>query len=318
MLEKIECGAIAKDILDKVKNGISELIERDNGLDRSDTDTAIISINADEPSRIYMRRKLKDAEYVGVNASHFDLTFDKDADRLEELNRLKQNITAILSSHACYIFQRPIPKEIEQDILNHMLILGQKAGFAADIDALDDLSIPNIYKGNRKGLHPCTAEASYDLIRTHLNDNIKGAEVLIIGRSNLVGKPLTLMLMNAGASVTVIGSTVKSLDSHLKNKDIIVTAVGKANLFNATQLSQNTYVIDVGISRLPNGKITGDMDHSMDSEDMNIKFTPVPKGVGLLTTAYLFLNVYKHLLWIEKCKSEVSIYDQNLLHIFRY
>ena len=160
-----------------------------------------------------------------------------------------------------------------------------------DLDCLSEVSVGRFYKGE-KCFMPCTPNSVITLLKAY-NIEIEGKEVVIIGRSNIVGKPLFQMFLNENATVTVCHSRTKNLKEVCKRADILVVAIGRANFIDSSYVREGAVVIDVGTSEV-NGKITGDVNFD-DVYDKASLITPVPGGVGSLTTTLLLKNVCKEL-----------------------
>lgn len=264
---KVDVEKLVDGILDELTLGVRAL--------PSPVSLGITSTTDDYASSVYMKKKLAVGERVGVKAEIIKLS--------GTIEDVKNGIKKASKEHTAIINQLPLADEYKehQDDLFKIAV--------NDADGLYHLNKAYLYDG--EGLLPCTARGVLYLMEELGKVDIRGAEVLIIGRSNLVGKPLAMRLIAMGASVTIVGSTVKNLKHHLKNKDYIITAVGQDSLFDSNDISNGTFVIDVGITRDANNKLTGDMKHIEDS-DVEYMYTPVPKGVGLLTTAFLYANVF--------------------------
>ena len=183
------------------------------------------------------------------------------------------------SSVTSILVQLPLPKNIDENIIINTI------DYKKDVDGLTDINIAKLYS-NKKGIIPCTAKGIIDLLEFN-KINIEEKNVTIIGRSNLVGKPLAVSLLNKNATVTLCHSKTKNLKIHTKSADIIIVAVGKPGLINQKMVSKDTIIIDVGINRI-NGKICGDADKSVYKKCKAV--TPVPGGVGPMTVYEVLSN----------------------------
>lgn len=228
----------------------------------------IIQVNEDEASNAYVKGKLKDAEEVGINAKvlKFPLNISED----ELILKIKE-INADDKVHGL-IVQMPLPKHINEEHIK-LAIAREK-----DIDGFHPLS----------KLNPCTPQG----IINYLKDNqeiIQSKNAVVIGRSNIVGKPMAKLLLNENANVTILHSKTKfeDLKFYIEHADIIVIAIGKKHFLDEKfNYKKEAIIIDVGINR-ENGKLYGDA-----KEDLNVRFkTPVPGGVGLLTRLTLLKNL---------------------------
>lgn len=179
----------------------------------------------------------------------------------------------------------PLPKHIDQRSITNIINPDK------DLDCLSEISVGRFYKGEKTYL-PCTPNSVITLLK-YYNIEIKGKEVVIIGRSNIVGKPLFQMFLNENATVTVCHSKTKNLKEVCNRADILVVAIGRANFIDSSYVRDGAVVIDVGTSEV-NGKITGDVNFN-DVYDKASFITPVPGGVGSLTTTLLLKNICKEL-----------------------
>ena len=263
LLSGIECRNKLKEKLTKKINKIKEKIT-----------ITVISVGNDEASKIYIKNKIKECQSVNIECQH--LHFEKTTTNelinlITKLNKDK-NITGIL-------VQLPLPKNIEENKVINTI------DYKKDIDGLTKSNIAKLYS-NQKGIIPCTAKGIIDLLEYNKIE-IEGKNITIIGRSNLVGKPLTLALLNKNATVTLCHSKTKDLKKHTKKADIIIVAVGQPSLIKKEMVSNNSIIIDVGINRI-NGKISGDVDKSVYKKCKAI--TPVPGGVGPMTVYEVLSN----------------------------
>ena len=197
-------------------------------------------------------------------------------DLIDKLNKDK-TINGIL-------VQMPLPKHIDETRIQN------KINEYKDVDGLTDINSGRLFH-NKECLLPCTPYGIMELL-DYYNINVEGKNVTIIGKSNLVGKPLSMLMLNKGATVTICHSKTKNISELTKNADILVVAVGKRNLVNANMVKDNVIVIDVGINRDENNHMCGDVDFE-NVKNKASYITPVPYGVGQLTVAMLGVNVYK-------------------------
>ena len=238
-----------------------------------------IQIGNDEASNIYIASKAKAAQNIGIDFYHvhFDNGVDEDTvvSKIKELNN-DDNIHGIL-------IQLPLPKGYdEKKLINY--IKPEK-----DVDGLTQLNVGKLSL-NEDCLVSCTPLGVIELLK-YKNVNISGKHVVIVGRSNLVGKPLIQLFLNENATVTVCHSKTEDLKNFTKQADILVVAVGKKHLIKSDMVKDGVVVIDVGITR-ENGKIYGDVD--FDNVITKSKLiTPVPGGVGPMTITMLLNNVVK-------------------------
>ena len=240
----------------------------------------VIQVGNDEASNIYVRQKKNMAAFLGYTFNHISLeeniTEEELLDLIDKLNKDK-TINGIL-------VQMPLPKHIDEARIQN------KINEYKDVDGLTDINSGRLFH-NKECLLPCTPYGIMELL-DYYNINVEGKNVTIIGKSNLVGKPLSMLMLNKGATVTICHSKTKNISELTKNADILVVAVGKRNLVNANMVKDNAIVIDVGINRDENNHMCGDVDFE-NVKNKTSYITPVPYGVGQLTVAMLGVNVYK-------------------------
>ena len=238
---------------------------------------ATILVGGNQASATYVKNKQIAASNVGILTRDFKLPESIKQDELlstiHELNR-DENVHGIL-------VQLPLPHHIETSITNMV-------NYEKDVDGLTSYNLGFLFEGNPK-LMPCTPLGILELLDFY-NIDVKGMDVAIINRSNLVGKPLGILLMNRDATVTFFHSKSKNLEDKLRNFDCIITAVGNRQKFTLTSkmIKEGVVIFDVGISRT-NGKIQGDVDFRSVSEKASY-ITPVPGGVGPMTVTMLLKN----------------------------
>ena len=244
----------------------------------SEKPTLVVILAGDDPaSQIYVRNKKKTAENLGINSIVIeypsDVTESELLAKIEELNNDK-SITAIL-------VQLPLPKHIDKFRIIDA-ILPQK-----DVDGLTPYNLGKLFAGEEPYVYPCTPKGILLLLDEYKID-IDGKHVVVIGRSNLVGKPVAQMLLKRNATVTMCHSHTKNLSDITKTADILISAVGK-NVVGEKILKSGCVVIDVGIFKDENGKVRGDVDFENVSKTAAY-ISPVPGGVGPMTIASLMLN----------------------------
>ena len=244
----------------------------------------VIQIGNDPASDVYVRQKKKMAEDLGYNFNHINLDENVNEDEiLAIIDKLNNDdmVDGIL-------VQMPIPSTLNVKRIQNA-ILPYK-----DVDGLTDINIGKLVH-NEDSLVACTPMGIIDLL-DYYNIDIEGKNVVIIGRSDLVGKPLASLMINRNATVTLCHSKTINLDFYTKNADILVVAIGKPNFIKRDSVKDGAVIIDVGINRMANGMLCGDVDFD-DIKDKVSYITPVPGGVGQMTVAELALNTYKaHML----------------------
>ena len=267
---------IAREILEEVSAEVSEL-------KTSGWDPKLISIKVGEnPSvDLYIRNQRLKAEKVGIIFEEKDYPHDISTNELQAAItnfNVDPKVTGIF-------LQRPVPESISIKTL-------QKAIHPLkDVEGMHPTSIGNIVY-NELELGPCTAMASVELLR-RTGQDLKGLEVVVIGHSEIVGKPIAFLLMAEGATVTVCHHMTKDVANHSRRADAVFVAVGKPNLITADMLKSGATLIDIGINRVTDeqgkSRIVGDSDFDSCSEKAGW-ITPVPGGVGPVTVSYLMLN----------------------------
>ena len=257
---------------------LNELKEKVKLLDRK-LGLAVIQIGEDPASSVYVRNKNKMAEDLNYNFKHIHLDEKvSEEEVLKEIDKLNKdnNIDGIL-------VQMPIPKHLNAKKIQN------KIDPLKDVDGLTDINMGKL-SHNIDSLIPCTPMGIISLLK-YYNTPIEGKNVVIVGRSDLVGRPLASLMINNNATVTLCHSKTDNLKKYTKMADILVVAIGKPNFITGDMVKKNSTIIDVGINRTDNG-LVGDVD--FDSVKDKVKFiTPVPGGVGQMTVLELGRNVYK-------------------------
>ena len=244
----------------------------------------VIQIGNDPASDVYVRQKKKMAEDLGYNFNHINLDENVNEDEILAIIDMLNNDNLVDG----ILVQMPIPSTLNVKRIQNA-ILPYK-----DVDGLTDINIGKLVH-NEDSLVPCTPMGIIDLL-DYYNIDIEGKNVVIIGRSDLVGKPLASLMINRNATVTLCHSKTINLDFYTKNADILVVAIGKPNFIKRDSVKDGAVIIDVGINRMANGMLCGDVDFD-DVKDKVSYITPVPGGVGQMTVAELALNTYKaHML----------------------
>ena len=259
-------------IKDEVKAEVKEMSARGKNVH-----LAVIQVDNDDASSVYVRNKQEACKYVGINSTTYRLGRDVSeyylTNLIEELNNDK-NISGIL-------VQLPLPKHIDE----HKIL--QMISPEKDVDGFHELNVGKLMIGEETFV-PCTAKGIVELL-IHNNIKIEGMNCVIVGRSNIVGKPTAMELLRHNGTVTICHSKTQGLKDICKAADILVCAIGKPKFFNKEYISQNTVVVDVGIHRQEDGSLCGDVDFE-DIKDIVSAITPVPNGVGKMTVSMLMKN----------------------------
>lgn len=240
---------------------------------------AIILIGDNVASLSYIKSKEKACSYIGINSILY--RYEENTEQKDLINLIKElnsddNIDGIL-------VQLPLPSHInEREVLN--TISPNK-----DVDGLTDINMGRLFTG-QDSFVPCTPLGIMEILK-EINVELKGKNVCVVGRSNLVGLPISRLLTKADATVTLCHSKTYNLSNITKQADILIVAIGKANFIDSTYIKDNAIVIDVGINKV-NGSLCGDVNFN-DVKDKVSYITPVPKGVGPMTVCMLMYNVIK-------------------------
>ena len=270
----IDGKKIAEQLRDKIKSDIKKMS------DNNKPGLAVILIGEHPASQIYVRNKEKFANEVGINSSV--LRFDENISEEDLKNEIKKlnddpNVHGIL-------VQLPLPKHISQkDII-------QSIDPDKDVDGFHPINVGNLSSGNN-AMVPCTPLGCYYLIKKVI-PNLSGLNAVVIGRSNINGKPMAQLLLKENCTVTIVHSKTKNIEEICKNGDIVIAAVGKAKMVKSDWVKDTAVIIDVGINRIEiNGKnkIVGDVDFD-NIQDKVKGISPVPGGVGPMTIACLLKN----------------------------
>ncbi len=259
---------IAKIIKDEIKKDIEKLQGKNPCL-------AVIIVGNDEASHIYVKNKNKACDYVGIKT---DTYFLKDSVSENEILDLIEKLNNDINVNGILV-QLPLPKHInEKNIL-------LKINPLKDVDGFHPYNI-GMLSTNNAILKSCTPSGCIELLKRY-NVEIKGKNALVIGRSNIVGKPISMMLLNEDATVTVAHTKTKNLEYLTKQADIIIVAIGVANFLKSNMIKDGAVLIDVGMNRFED-KLCGDIDFSCIAKASLI--TPVPGGVGPMTITMLMKN----------------------------
>ena len=244
---------------------------------------AVILVGEDPASQVYVRNKKKACEYVGFRSLSYELPTKTTQDELlkliDELNGRK-DVDGIL-------VQMPLPKHIDEKTVINAISPSK------DVDGFHPMNVGALCIGE-KGFVSCTPAGVIQLLKRGCDGkiDIAGKECVIVGRSNIVGKPMSLLMLRENATVTIAHSRTKNLEEVCKRADILIAAVGKAGMITKDHVKRGAVVIDVGINRGEDGKLCGDVKFDEVSEIASA-ITPVPGGVGPMTIAMLMNNCYE-------------------------
>ncbi|MBQ6153708.1 MAG: bifunctional methylenetetrahydrofolate dehydrogenase/methenyltetrahydrofolate cyclohydrolase FolD [Ruminococcus sp.] len=272
MYTLIDGKQVSQAVKDRVREETMKI--KENG---GEITLAVIIVGDDPASRVYVNNKKKACEYVGFNSVEYALPADTTQQELlaliDELNN-REDINGILC-------QLPLPKHIDKWAVIAAIDVKK------DVDAFSAYNVGKIMIGDYDFL-PCTPAGVMEML-SYYNISAQGKKCLVIGRSNIVGKPMAMLLMHANGTVTIAHSYTKNLSELSKDADIIVVAVKIPKFLTADMVKDGAVVIDVGIHRMENGKLCGDVDFENVKEKCSY-ITPVPGGVGPMTIATLMQN----------------------------
>lgn len=272
MAKIIDGKQISLDIKNELKEKVAKYKEQ--GIEIT---LAVVKVGNDPASAVYVRNKEKACEYVGINSKTLALPEETTEEELlnvvKELNEDK-NVNGIL-------VQLPLPRHIDESKV--LLTIDS----TKDVDGFHPVNVGKMVIGEDTFL-PCTPAGIIEMIK-RTDIDIEGKECVVIGRSNIVGKPMAMLMLKENATVTIAHSRTKDLKEVTKRADIIVAAIGKAKFVTADYVKEGAVVIDVGMDRDENGKLCGDVDFESVSKVASA-ITPVPGGVGPMTVTMLLVN----------------------------
>ena len=267
----------SQEILDKIKEKVDNLKNSNKRV----PGLAVIIVGNNPASKIYVNSKVKACEKVGFYSKAIFL--DENISQVELLENIQalnndKNIDGIL-------VQLPLPKHLnENEICNAI-------DTSKDVDGFKAENLGKVMLGKEDGMVPCTPQGIMYLLDSIKDINLYGMNGVVIGRSNIVGKPISSLLINRGVTTTVCNSRTKNIEDVLRNADIIVAALGKPKFLKENMVKEGAIIIDVGINRV-DGKLCGDVDFENVSKLASF-ITPVPGGVGPMTIAMLLNNTLR-------------------------
>ena len=273
MAKIIDGKAISASIREEIKAEVAERVA--NGLSRPGL--AVIIVGEDPASQVYVRNKKRGCEEVGFYSEVYELPADT---KQEELNALVDKLNADEKIHGI-LCQLPLPKHLDE---NEVIL---RIDPHKDVDAFHPYNVGKIMIGDFDFL-PCTPAGVMALLERS-GIEVAGKECVVVGRSNIVGKPQAMLLLHKSGTVTVCHSKTRDLAAVCRRADILVAAIGKADFFGADMVKEGAVVIDVGMNRRPDGKLTGDVNFA-EVEPKASYITPVPGGVGPMTITMLLKN----------------------------
>lgn len=272
MAKIIDGKQISKEIKEELREEVALLKQQGK-----EACLAVIQVGDDPASSVYVGNKKKACDYIGIRSKSYELDEDTTQETLlqliEELNG-DDTVNGIL-------VQLPLPKHMDEDVVIQT-ISPQK-----DVDGFHPISVGNLWIGDQ-GFLSCTPAGIIQLLKRS-GIEIAGKECVILGRSNIVGKPMAALMLRENATVTITHSRTKDLKEVAKRADILIVAIGKPRFVTSEYVKEGAVVIDVGIHRDENNKLCGDVDYANVIEKVSA-ITPVPGGVGPMTIAMLMNN----------------------------
>ena len=243
----------------------------------------VVLVGEDPASQVYVRNKARQTQEIGMISNKIDLPADTSQQALlDQLHRLNSDPTV----HGILV-QLPLPSHIDEALVIET-ITPEK-----DVDGFHPMNSGGLCNGDPNALVPCTPQGCIMLAKKHLGDNLSGKHAVVIGRSNIVGKPVALLLLQESCTVTIAHSRTQNLPELCAQADILVAAVGRPEMVKAEWIKPGATVIDVGINRIPTddgkGRLVGDVDYA-EAQPVAGAITPVPGGVGPMTIACLLKN----------------------------
>lgn len=259
---------LIKEVNELVKEGINPKL-------------AIVRVGAKGNDLAYERGALKRCQTIGIETEVIELSEDITQ---EEYEKALRNLNENRDIHGILCF-RPLPKQLNEEEIKY-IISPEK-----DVDCFSPINSAKIMEGDTSGFPPCTPTAVVEILK-HYNVELQGANIVVLGRSMVVGKPTAMLLLNENATVTICHSRTKNLEKVTSEADILIAAVGRAKMIKENFIKKGAVVIDVGINVDEDGNLCGDVDTSAVFDKASM-ITPVPAGVGSVTSSILAKHVVK-------------------------
>ncbi|GAA0792338.1 bifunctional methylenetetrahydrofolate dehydrogenase/methenyltetrahydrofolate cyclohydrolase FolD [Faecalicatena orotica] len=272
MAQIIDGKLISKQIKDELKEEVQSMKAQGTNIC-----LAVVQVGSDPASSVYVNNKKKACSYIGIESRAYELA---DSVTEEELTGLVEQLNNDEGVNGILV-QLPLPSHIDEDRIIRTISPDK------DVDGFHPVSVGRLWIGE-KGFLSCTPAGIIQLLKRS-GIEIEGKECVVIGRSNIVGKPMAALLLRENATVTVAHSRTKNLKEVAKRADILIVAIGKRQFINSDYVKDGAVVIDVGMHRDENNKLCGDVDFA-DVADRTSAITPVPGGVGPMTIAMLMNN----------------------------
>lgn len=270
MAERIDGKLVSQKIKDEVRVAVEAFFKK-TGVQPG---LATVLVGEDAASQVYVRHKIKSTEACGMQSIHHALPAETSE---KDLLALVESLNQDPAVHGILV-QLPLPKHIQEQKVIHAIHPDK------DVDGFHPQNMGRLLAGDAL-LKPCTPYGVMEMLK-HYDISLSGKDVVVIGRSNIVGKPQALMMLQENATVTITHSRTKDLADKVKAADIVVAAVGRAKFVTGDWIKKGAVVIDVGINRGEDGKLCGDVDFASAEQQASF-ITPVPGGVGPMTIAML-------------------------------
>ena len=269
-----------KAISAQIKDELKEKTQKLKAETQTEITLAVVLVGEDPASQVYVRNKRRACEYIGYRSLAFELPADTTQDQLlalvEDLNR-RDDVDGIL-------VQMPLPSQIDEKTIINAI------SPAKDVDGFHPMSVGALCIGE-PGFVSCTPAGVIQLLKRS-GIEIAGKECVIVGRSNIVGKPMAMLMLRENATVTVAHSRTKDLQEVCRRADILIAAIGRPRMITSDYVKEGAVVIDVGINRMDDGRLVGDVEFDAAAQRASW-ITPVPGGVGPMTIAMLLANTLR-------------------------
>lgn len=272
MTKIINGKEISAAVKERIKGEVTSL--REKGIE---VGLAVIIVGDDPASKVYVANKEKACEQLGINSYKYALPEETTNEELLELVKNLNNDDKVNG----ILCQLPLPKHLDESLIINSIVPEK------DVDAFHPQNVGKIMIGDFDFL-PCTPAGVIEMLK-YSNIDMTGKKCVVVGRSNIVGKPMSMLLLHNNATVTVCHSRTKNLKDECAAADILVVAIGRAKFITADMVKEGAVVIDVGMNRDENGKLCGDVDYDAVFDKVSA-ITPVPGGVGPMTIAMLMQN----------------------------
>lgn len=265
---------LGKPVADSINEGLKETIEKLSSNGKTPT-LGVVRVGAREDDISYERGLLKKFESMNCNVNVYELAADCTQDELEETINILNNDSEI---NGILMF-RPLPKTLSEARIKELI------NPSKDVDSMGTASLAGVFAGDKNAFPPCTAQAVVEILKFY-GIELKGKKVTVVGRSLVIGKPVSMLLLSENVTVTICHTKTADLKAECKAADIIVACAGVAKMLTSDYVREGQIVIDVGMNVDENGKLCGDVDFEEVSKIVDA-ITPVPRGVGSVTTSVL-------------------------------